>query len=317
MTKSTSTITILGAGAIGQLLYRQCSSQINAAIDVQLLVKQHSTSTQTALVFDDIEGHRHQYNGHVISLSDNDLSARLASTQLLIVCVKAYQVNNALNNVINALPGDCHVLLLHNGMGPHLTVANILAPFTGMGLSIGTTSQAALKHSQWHIEQTGNGLTTIGHIQGTPIAPQLMQLLNDAIPALALSDNILNALWKKLVINCAINPLTAIEQCRNGQLSEKQYQTRINAIIEECVTVAKADDVVINLTEMQSIVAKVIASTANNYSSMRQDIHFQRPTEIQQINGYVVSRAAKHQLNVPVNQKMVNKIIMIETLQHS
>ena len=39
-------------------------------------------------------------------------------------------------------------------------------------------------------------------------------------PLSGLCLDILSRLWRKLALNCAINPLTVLHDCRNGGLSE-------------------------------------------------------------------------------------------------
>ncbi|WP_394131421.1 2-dehydropantoate 2-reductase [Shewanella maritima] len=326
-----SNVAILGAGAIGQLIWHQltaaCGAQspllitrqlpTNQSLPITLQITPHMTF-QNAQRQDAQRQSTASVTARANVVETRSLEAsQLAHIRLLIVCVKAYQVTAAVTSLLDKLPKHCHILLLHNGMGPHLEVQQLISDnlSANLGLSLGTTSQAALKVSEQHIQHTGTGKTVIGHMAGSHCPQDLLLLLTHAIPQLSVQQNIIEALWHKLLINCAINPLTAIEQCRNGQLALPHYQQQINAIIDECILVAKADGIILPADHMQATVMQVIHATAENYSSMRQDVHFQRPTEIAQINGYVVNRAQAHQLEVRHNQKLANRINKITQLQ--
>ena len=51
-------------------------------------------------------------------------------------------------------------------------------------------------------------------------------------------------------------------------------------------------------------VESVAGATADNTSSMRQDVPAGRRTEVDAIGGYVLERAREYDLEVPVNETM-------------
>ncbi|WOT05957.1 ketopantoate reductase family protein [Shewanella youngdeokensis] len=301
-------ISIVGAGAIGQLIFHQLSTAINPLQHRLNIITRASQSCTQQLTLTDLN-HR-QTTKMAMLVGKDEYAQQLPNTDLLIVCVKAYQVNNALQSLLPHLSPNCHILLLHNGMGPHLTVSAMLA---GQSLSLGTTSQGALKQSAWHITQTGNGLTQLGPYSQPSTLPQPLQtMLLTAIPNSQWCSDILTMLWQKLAVNAAINPLTAIEQCQNGQLADKQYQADITTVVAELVSVAKAQHIELELNAVLDRVYQVIALTAQNYSSMHQDVHHQRLTEIDAINGFVVQMAKNHHIATPKNQLFVEQIKLLE-----
>ncbi|MBB1438098.1 2-dehydropantoate 2-reductase, partial [Shewanella sp. SG41-4] len=58
-------------------------------------------------------------------------------------------------------------------------------------------------------------------------------------------------------------------------------------------------------------VYRVIELTSANFSSMYQDVAHNRPTEINEINGYICQQAKIHHLNVPNNQYLVDKVLQL------
>ncbi|PKG55091.1 MULTISPECIES: ketopantoate reductase family protein [unclassified Shewanella] len=318
-------VSIVGAGAIGQLIYHQLSTDVSASKIAVNVISRAAHSQLQPLTFTNLDNTESTQIAEFVGL--NDYSQRLPETDLLIVCLKAYQVCAALKIIIPMLSTECNILLLHNGMGPHLGVAQML---NGQSLSLGTTSQAALKQSQWHTKQTGKGVTQLGtfhlpkHFKPLGTASQqkpsaqktlsesLKNILLTAIPQSLWSEEILTMLWQKLAINVAINPLTAIHNCQNGQLAHEQYRDTIIAAVTELVKVANAEHIPLELPSVLDRVYQVITLTADNYSSMHQDVLHQRTTEIDSINGFVVQMAKRHGITTPQNQQLVDQIKCLE-----
>ena len=302
--KNQANIAILGTGAIGQLLFHQLSQ---ANIRVLMLRKANNEIRPNELNFSSINPiNSDSYLTQKVKFAtSNNAISNFEHIELVIVCVKAYQVINALTPFMPLLPKNCHVLLLHNGIGSHSKITEILGQ---RGLSLGTTSQGALRISDWHVRQTGTGKTQIGHFAGSKLSSTLKQQLIKAIPNLVWQQNIMFSLWTKLAINAAINPLTARYQCKNGELEEQKFKPLIKNVTTELILVANAENIDLTLGETLNQIYEVISLTFDNYSSMHQDIMNGRKTEIDAINGYIVTQGKKHHIAVPTNEKLLYQI---------
>ncbi|TVL08162.1 hypothetical protein AYI82_11700 [Shewanella algae] len=298
---------ILGVGAIGQLLAQQLAA---AGLEPWLLPRANTPSLAE-------QGEEQVYT---LELGDQSLqtsflclaqdSSKLKQLNLLLVTVKAYQVEAALEPLLPKLPPDCRILLLHNGLGPHQSLA---AELNGRPLSLGTTSQGALKLSSNHIRQTGSGLTQIGDLIGAPMPEVMKTVLLNAIPGSQWSDAILEALWQKLAVNAVINPLTAIHRVNNGALAAPEFEGTICAILDELLQVAKQEGIALTFDTLHTRVKEVIRLTAANYSSMYQDLKHGRKTEIDYINGYLQQCAEQYGLTLPINSELVAQIKALES----
>lgn len=284
-------IVILGPGAIGQLWAYQLHQ---AGHRVGLW------GTQTAATWS-----MRQDDLPTLTLPYNQ-SSTLENADLVLICVKAWQVKAALLPLLDKLNPQTVLLFIHNGMGALDNLGQQLASFP---LLMATTTHGALKTNPHHVLHTGKGITHLGALnsQGERCV-FLVDVLNHALPEVLWADNITHALWHKLAINCAINPLTAIENCRNGQLANVNYRPLLNQLITELVSVMQAEQVPVEHQQLSEIIDRVIEATSQNYSSMQQDIAQQRPTEIDFITGYVIKKAAQHGLGVPVNQRLYQQI---------
>lgn len=129
---------------------------------------------------------------------------------------------------------------------------------------------------------------------------------------------LLQAQYEKLVVNAVINPLTVVFGCRNGELSEQPYFERWMRIL-----LYEASNVLISLPKMrddsdstkrfwparfENLVLHVAKMTAENQSSMLQDVRAGRETEINYINGYLVARGDQLGLNCEYNRALIEMI---------
>ncbi|MBD3743590.1 hypothetical protein IE980_04885 [Klebsiella pneumoniae] len=119
-------------------------------------------------------------------------------------------------------------------------------------------------------------------------------------------NNIHSAIWRKLAVNCVINPLTALKGCKNGDL--RDYTQEVAAICREVAAVMEREGIHTSAENLLFYVEQVIESTAENISSMLQDVRAQRHTEIDYITGFLLNRARAHGVAVPENARLFELI---------
>ena len=130
----------------------------------------------------------------------------------------------------------------------------------------------------------------------------LADTLQSTLPDVAWHNNSRAELWRKLAVNCAINPLTALLDCPNGEL--RQHPDRVALICREVAAVIEREGYHTSETDLRYYVDQVIESTAENISSMLQDIRAMRHTEIDYITGYLLKRARAHGITVAENSRL-------------
>jgi 2-dehydropantoate 2-reductase len=307
-------IVIVGQGAIGLLWYSKLSQQKDNRISLRCSNRVKSLPEQVTMT--DINAVEHAVT---LNQANNDL---LQQAELVIFCVKAFDVCNAVNDIAALLPLNVPLILCHNGM---INLADIdkKAKENHPFLSLLTT-HGAKKVAAFHVRHTGNGdcnlgLTwpdnTIRNTHNQLIASQRLNIINrlsDALNNVNWCANIKQKQWLKLIVNCVINPLTAIEDIDNGEILSARFEHRINAIIAELLLVAEKENVLFNATDLKQHILHIAKLTANNSSSMRCDFLAKRNSEIDQINGYIVSLAAKHSVDTPINLSLCQHIKNLE-----
>lgn len=291
-------ITILGPGAVGSLW--ACYLQ-KAGHNVSLWTR-NSTPSELYLSLNAQENSSH-------SFSCNDKNS-LIHCDLLFITVKAWQVESALLPLLPFLSQETILLFMHNGMG---AIDAIKEKINHHPILQATTTHGALKENTHTVKHTGLGNTVTGPFNSLGNQCQFIQdVLTHSLPSIEWNPEVKVALWKKLAINCAINPLTAIHQCKNGQLSQPEIHQDVIRICTEVHQVLQQEDVEWKETELVSMVNQVISATSENYSSMNRDCFYQRKTEIDYITGYLLQKAEQHGISAPTNQTLYNQIKQLE-----
>ncbi|MFI8223925.1 putative 2-dehydropantoate 2-reductase [Pseudomonas sp. NPDC085632] len=222
--------------------------------------------------------------------------------RLLVAC-KAYDAESAVARLAPRLTADAELILLQNGLGSQDAVATRVPQARCISAS---STEGAFRDGDWRVVFAGHGFTWLGDA-GHPVAPIWLDDLDAAKIPHEWSTDILTRLWRKLALNCAINPLTVLHNCRNGGLQEHHCEVatlcdELAELLERCGQPAAAEN-------LQQEVQRVILATAANYSSMYQDVANQRRTEISYLLGHACKVAARHQLNLPHLKQLQQRLI--------
>ncbi|WP_434701664.1 putative 2-dehydropantoate 2-reductase [Pseudomonas sp. D1-36] len=223
--------------------------------------------------------------------------------QRLLLACKAYDAEAAVASIAHRLGAESELILLQNGLGSQDAVANRVPQARCISAS---STEGAFRDGDWRVVFAGHGFTWLGD-PAQPVAPVwLDDLAATGIPH-EWSADILTRLWRKLALNCAINPLTVLQHCKNGGLQDHRCEVatlcaELTDLLERCGQPAAAED-------LQTEVERVIQATAANYSSMYQDVANQRRTEISYLLGHACAVAQRHGVAVPHLGQMRERLI--------
>jgi 2-dehydropantoate 2-reductase len=296
-------ILVVGAGAIGTLFGVKLKK---AGHDVNFLVKNNSiVSTLRSNGFSLIEkGERETVNCPVFS-TDN-IPHR--DFDLILLAVKAPDTEGA----ILSLRGieTKYLLALQNGMGQQ----EIIRDYFGEDrILIGVTGEGALYISPGVVEHTGRGETVVTSYKDESGAIHVAEIFKGAGFKTLVENNVEYVLWGKLIINSAINPISALTGRRNGELLKSvELLGLMREILKEGILVANSIGIELPYTPFLNRLEEILKKTALNKSSMLQDIERKRKTEIDYINGYILKRAKEKNIDVPLNRAFY---ILIKALE--
>jgi 2-dehydropantoate 2-reductase len=116
--------------------------------------------------------------------------------------------------------------------------------------------------------------------------------------------------WRKLIFNCVINPITAMHGLLVGEIADPRLDPLKQLVIDECLAVARADGVTFDVDFQQALREQF--GPSRNIASMRQDLMKRKPTEIDHMNGAVVALGRRHGIDCPVNAALVAIIKAME-----
>ncbi|WP_125716762.1 ketopantoate reductase family protein [Pseudoalteromonas rubra] len=289
---------IVGKGAVGLLLAQRLANTHQVTL---------ITRTPTDAVFFQTDLRRQQLP--VECLTWEALAQRQKTISQCIIPVKSYQLSEAFMALKPHLSEDANVILSHNGI-------QALAPLTDalsahQGLFFLSTSMGGWKPDSSTVAFTGPGQSVFGPCN--PIAQQraqtlFNQLIGPALPNAHLAHDIALLRWQKLCVNLAINPLSALTGLRNGHLRAPCYATQILSVLNEACCIANRVGVPLKLSEELARAYQVMTLTAENFSSMAQDVKNQRRTEIDAMCGYVVELARQLGVTAPYNAQLLNQV---------
>ena len=229
------------------------------------------------------------------------LNASTPIQRLLLTC-KAYDAAAVVSALKPRLAANAEVILLQNGLGSQQQVAEQLAPLRCIFAS---STEGAFRQGDFCVVFAGAGHTWLGDPHNAIPPTWLEQLSRAGIPH-QWTPEILSKLWRKLAINCAINPLTVLHNCRNGELLNCPAQ--ISSLCAELVELLQASGQASAAVDLHAEVLRVLNATAANYSSMQQDVSRQQRTEISYLLGYASAAATRQRLHLPQLQDLQSRL---------
>lgn len=236
-----------------------------------------------------------------------DLRASDFRPRIVIVCTKTYSLSEVCrelqgSGLLEGRLGQAQFVLLMNGMGNREVFSQ-----AGLGpaqLFEGITSFGVLLAGEGRIELKGRGKTVLQDEMGPEESRFLAERFSDKGFELEFSPDFRRQQFNKLLVNAAINPITALTRRQNGVILSPALRSTVQAVVSEAVAVAAVEGLAISEEVALGLVLSVAEKTAANTSSMLQDVLRGRRTEIEAINGYIVRRADDHGIEAPVNEAL-------------
>jgi len=282
---------ILGAGAIGSYYGAMLSKNCNTLLIGR---KEHVDAINS--------------NGLKVDGSKEGIFKVKAATEIgeikentvVLLTTKVTDSHQAVLSIKDKVKEDTIIVCLQNGYG----IEELVREVVDCKVLRAVTNQAVIFEEPGRIKVSYNGYLKI---EESEESEQIVEDLKQCEVNAEVSQNIMQDVWKKMLINCVLNPLTAIYGIKNSEVTE--HQKEMKDILNEVKLVLDKEGIIFDKEEYEEI-CKIKFS--ENLSSMLQDIRNGKKTEIDYINGAVVKLGQKHKIPTPVNSALVEKVHSLE-----
>ena len=300
-------ILIVGAGAIGSLLGALLEE---GGLSVHLVARPaHVTA---------IANHGLQVSGARTRVVHLDATVEVPSglpVDAAIVTTKTFDLAVATAELARAI-SPRPVLFVQNGLGILSVAQNALRsggwsdplPYAVRGVN----SIPATYVGPGEVRETGVGevlLPVPGEAGASAGAARLFRMLFEGarVPVEAVPE-FEREVWRKALVNAAVNPVTAVHGVPNGELLKEPRRTEALELLGEALAVARAAGFGFTSEEVTRDFERIVRSTAANRSSMLQDLDRGRPTEVDAISGELLREAARHGLDLPATRGVIARV---------
>jgi 2-dehydropantoate 2-reductase len=238
-----------------------------------------------------------------------------ANADLILLAVKSADTVAVAKTLSTVLRPDALILSLQNGVDncARLRPYIVQTAFPAVVyVAVGMQGPGRVKHF-------GRGELVIGDPESSSSSPSedslrmIARVFESAGIPCAVSPEIKRALWKKFLVNCTYNGISALGQIPYGKMVQvPQIQSLIEALTAEFIQVAQAEGVDLS-PEEAALANQTIAQTMpGQRSSTAQDLARGKPTEIDYLNGVVVEIAHRHGISVPNHRAIHGLVKMLE-----
>ena len=251
------------------------------------------------------------FDEHIPVEASTDVAA-VAGAALVLVCVKSTDTESTGAGLAPHLAPGARVLSLQNGVDNAARLQGVL----GRPVAPAVVYVGSEMGGPGHVRHLGRGElvipSTLGDGPGLAAADVVALFAGAGVPV-ELSDNVVGALWGKLLLNCGYNAISAITDVAYGRMVTLPGIARtLHDTVLECLAVAAALRVTIP-GDVWAAVDRIATSMPAQVSSTCQDLRRGRPTEIDHLNGTIVREGDRLGVPVPLNRALHALVKALET----
>lgn len=292
-------LAVVGAGAMGGSLAGHATraghqvTLVDVAADVVAHVNRSGVRVETP------EG---PFTATVAATSQ---AGDVGPVDVVALFVKSQHTSSAAASLAPLITESTTVVTLQNGWGNADLVAQSVAPEQ---IVVGVTYNSCTLDGPGCVIHSGRGPTVVGPYKGAELAraATVAALLNESGWETTASPDVITAIWKKLVLNSATLPTSALTRLPAGALGEPgELRDLLDDLAAEAVTVARALGLDIDFAERREAIHQVLAKAGAGKASMLQDVLGGRKTEIETVNAAIVAAGKSVALPTPLNGAMV------------
>lgn len=289
-------IVLLGAGAVGILP----AAKLLGVPDVSLRCAADTVR---------VKRYRRDgiyFNGELLDLEffSPDEADKLPKADLVIAATKVPDLSDALDNIRGVADRKTIFLPLLNGINAHEIIAG---KFPGNPVLRGFFLGHASVREGNQIRHDGVGTFYCG---GEPevLAP-VQELFLRAGVNIRIPENMDQAVWKKFILNVGINQAQAFFKADYAAVQNNpEILDFCRELMLEAAACARAQMITDTEKMIDDAMQVILSMPGNVKTSMLQDVLAGRRTEVDAFAGTICRIARKHNIPVPANELVLEKI---------
>ncbi|HEY2796258.1 MAG TPA: 2-dehydropantoate 2-reductase [Thermoanaerobaculia bacterium] len=239
--------------------------------------------------------------------------AEAGPVDAILLCVKAWQVEQAARSMGPLLGPETYVVPLQNGVEAADQLTTVLGRERVMAGMCRTFSFVV---APGRIQSVGRVHTVdFGELDASPSerAAELLRTLRSAGIQAAIPPDVHVALWQKFLMVVSIGGVGAVEQKPMGLLrSDPAIRARVRGAMEEILAVGRARGVALPEESVEKAMAFIDTLAPEGTSSLQRDIADGRPSELEAWNGAVVRLGAEAGVETPVHAAIYARLLPLE-----
>jgi 2-dehydropantoate 2-reductase len=255
-----------------------------------------------------------RFTGRVGVSAANDPAA-VRGADLVLLAVKTVDTEDASRTVQPYLGPDVAFMSLQNGVDNVERIkraTNVDAIAAAVYVAASMSNATTVKH-------VGRGELIIGRPEDARAADDAWPLQRIAgtferatVPC-QISNHIDREMWTKMAMNCAWNGISALGRSTYGRaVQDAATREVVRDLVEEVAAVGRAAGIQLSVPELFASAIQLAESVPLALSSTAQDIARGRKTEIDSLNGYIVSRGTSLGVPTPVNRTVHALVQLLE-----
>jgi 2-dehydropantoate 2-reductase len=231
---------------------------------------------------------------------------------LILLITKTTGSRAALESVKHVISPATTVLSIQNGLGNGDVICEFVDPSQAL---IGMTVYPCDRKSDREVVTHGFGSTAVIGVDGkvTERAQKVCDAFNEAGLNCETNEKVLAHIWQKCCFNAAANSISAITYLPMGALAEGVGHDLEIRIIREGIDVANRCGVDASFEETKTMFENACVAHYGHDASMLIDAINGRETEVDFINGGIVSAAKKIGMEAPINETIMD-IVKLKTM---
>ena len=217
---------------------------------------------------------------------------------LILVCVKNYQLDGAIDDIAKFVGEETIIFPLQNGIYSYNFFQE---KFKSNVVLKGYMQGPNTEFNGSNISYKNPGTIHIGSEKHIAEAIEVYNMLNESGFPVCFENDINHMVWKKWMLNVAGNSITALTNADYNMFKESNDLKKIcRTAMEEFVSIAAHEGVQLNDDDIDDIMNYYVSYNGDKKTSMLVDVINKRKTENDYLAGYALKIAESHNINVPV-----------------